>query len=845
MSAFVVLTGDSSTGKTRALFEALRRLAPARPLWRPTNAAGLAELLGADRIAPGAVLWLNEAQRFLYGDRSEEAAAALRELLMTQTGVTVVGTLWTLPYWEDLTRPAVETDPRSQVRALLEAPVTHRVSVPADLTTAERLRWESLADSSKDPRMGRAVRAGAADGRVIQHLSGGPQLLAAYRMGPGAHFTHAEHALITAAITARQLGHYAPLSEELLTQAADAALPPHHRPAEPGWGRDALIALTSGVRADGCRTDIRHSLTALIAVRNISGGTTTYEPADYLHQSLVAAEDAPAPTPALWDALTMCTTDLASLVSLSSEAQRRGFLKQTVLLMRRAAIAGYVNWFGMLLAIPQTGNSGRSMALWMADHVGFDSLFTARLRLWELHRVGPDVSARLAARVVSRVNLADADEVQELFEILGGIGHEKLLVNLDPGAHVRLPDETGAFRLLDQLLDAGYTDHAVRLADRILSLGPPVRNPQAMGTLLKVLNVCGHDPEVAEALSWEAARQVDLSTPYPLVDLVEGLWDQGREEAACLLADRIVEAVDPSDTYSVAQLLYELRCLGVISARRRLAERAVPMAVLEDPEAVGWLLEELRNCGLDDCLDAFLARDPSAEVVIGSVQKVVMLLRTLKNLDRDDLTRCLVLKSLLNIGLDDAEYTALFFDVLAPFVSPPELTRFALRAVEEVPLSSIAELGFLARSLEEHHQSEALDRLACRAIAAVDPDASTFLDLLRMLRARSLDEHIHAMIERVAAHPGLAEAVTCTKLLSNLRTAGETEAADRLGAAASRMTPDSAAITEKPRVEPGGQRLYGLETDGTPACPWTWESLDRLDQRPDASLRRFPDRVVP
>ncbi|MGA5062740.1 hypothetical protein ACPB9E_03030 [Streptomyces exfoliatus] len=135
----------------------------------------------------------NEAQRFLYGDRAEEAAAALRELLMTRTGVVAVGTLWTLPYWEDLIRPAVDADPRSQVRALLEAPVTHQIAVPGDLTAAERSQWERLARSSGDLRMTRAVQAGTGDGRVIQHLSGGPRLLAAYRMGPGAHFTHAEH----------------------------------------------------------------------------------------------------------------------------------------------------------------------------------------------------------------------------------------------------------------------------------------------------------------------------------------------------------------------------------------------------------------------------------------------------------------------------------------------------------------------------------------------------------------------------------------------------------------------------------------------------------------------------
>ncbi|MDH6544223.1 hypothetical protein [Streptomyces sp. SPB4] len=842
VSAFVVLTGDSSTGKTRALYEALLRLVPARPLWRPTNAAALADLLNTGRLTPGAVLWLNEAQRFLYGERSEEAAAALRELLMTRTGVIVVGTLWTFPYWADLTRPAVDADPHSHVRALLESPVTHRVPVPADLTTAEHSAWKDLADSSGDPRMGQAVRIGAADGQVIQHLSGGPALLDAYRRGPGAHFTHAEHALVAAAIAARHLGHFAPLSEELLARIADSALPPHHRPAEPDWAGDTLLALTTGVRADGSRTDIRCTLTALTALRDTSGGRTTYEPADYLHQNLAATGEVPAPTPALWEALTACTTDLHSLVRLSHEAQRRDFRKQAVLLLCRTAASGYLQWIALLLLVPRDDDSRKSMALWMADHIGFDSLLTARLRLAEFDGEGPDVTARFAARVVSRADLTDADVVEKLFGMLRELGHEKLLMDLDPVERVRLPAPRGAFTFLVRLVDAGCTDHAVRLADRILHLDLPLRDPMAMAGLLQVLRVCEHLPETAKVLSREAAEQADLSDSGLALDLVQELQDGGHAEPACLLAHRIADVVEPEDTEGVASVLYEMSALGMGSAARRLAERAVPRVALEDPDAVAWLLSELGSCGLGDWVDALLARDPLTEVVIGPVRKVTLLLWTLTALDRADLARRLVARSLPEIELDDAEFTAGFFDTLALLHGPPATARFAQRAVEEVPLSHIAGLRFLARSLRDHHQLDALERLAGRAVAATGPDTSTFPDLLRVLREQGLDTCARAMIDQAVSHPGLDEAVTDTGLLRSLRMAGEAEAASRLEAAAQSMFQKAASEAEPPRAEPRSRAPYGLETDGTSAPAWTWLDLDHPRPTPPAAQTLAPVR---
>ena len=84
-SVFAVLSGDSCTGKTRALYEALLEVVPDCPLVRPTNADELLELLQEGRFRAGTVLWLNEAQYYLDGNSGERAAALLRAKLSSAT----------------------------------------------------------------------------------------------------------------------------------------------------------------------------------------------------------------------------------------------------------------------------------------------------------------------------------------------------------------------------------------------------------------------------------------------------------------------------------------------------------------------------------------------------------------------------------------------------------------------------------------------------------------------------------------------------------------------------------------------------------------------------------------
>ena len=219
-SGIAVLVGGSSTGKTRACWEALALLRDQDPSWRlwhpidPSRPdAALRELPG---IGPRTVVWLNEAQFYLAPAEArlgERVTAGLRELLRDsrRAPVLVLATVWP-GFWDTLTaRPDGGDDRHAQARELLAG---HDITVPTAFTPAQ-MDQLAIAD---DVRMVLAARL-ARDGEVIQFLAGVPELLARYRNAPPA-----AAALIHAAMDARRLGMGVGLPQAFLEAAAPGYL---------------------------------------------------------------------------------------------------------------------------------------------------------------------------------------------------------------------------------------------------------------------------------------------------------------------------------------------------------------------------------------------------------------------------------------------------------------------------------------------------------------------------------------------------------------------------------------------------------------------------------------------
>jgi len=133
----VVLVGDSSTGKTRALWEAIQHLPAAWRLWAPANAKALSMALDNGSVGPETVLWLDDAQAYInpaFGSLAADNAVGMRELLGSQDAgpVLVLATLWQ-SHWSDFTaqpRGGRPSDPGEQtaVSALLAGAIC--IAVP-------------------------------------------------------------------------------------------------------------------------------------------------------------------------------------------------------------------------------------------------------------------------------------------------------------------------------------------------------------------------------------------------------------------------------------------------------------------------------------------------------------------------------------------------------------------------------------------------------------------------------------------------------------------------------------------------------------------------------------------
>ncbi|MEU6071253.1 hypothetical protein ABZ864_44155 [Streptomyces sp. NPDC047082] len=97
-SGIAILVGGSSTGKTRACWEAVKNLPDGWRLWHPIEPdQPTAVISNLDLVAPQTVVWLNEAQHYLlHQHHSAQVASGLRGLLsnLERGPVLVLGTIW-------------------------------------------------------------------------------------------------------------------------------------------------------------------------------------------------------------------------------------------------------------------------------------------------------------------------------------------------------------------------------------------------------------------------------------------------------------------------------------------------------------------------------------------------------------------------------------------------------------------------------------------------------------------------------------------------------------------------------------------------------------------------------
>ncbi|MDN3028608.1 tetratricopeptide repeat protein [Streptomyces sp. S.PB5] len=338
-SSMVVLIGDSSTGKTRALWEAVQGLPAEWGVWHPiVPTPVVAAASGLPEVEPRTVVWLNQAERYFFAEpviggpsvSGETIAGQLHELLAeTRRGpVLVLATLWTESWSVLTTEPeGVGADPYRESRTLLTdiAVSTH---VPPAFSDEEMVRLQELTRT--DPRLAQAARD-AEDRQVIQFLAGAPALMDRYRSAdPGAR------ALIEAAMDARRLLSGIDLPHTLLTAAAQGYLTDRQWNQLPDdWAEKALRYALRRVRGVPGPLTLVRSRRGAPALEQPS-----YDLADHLEQYAGKARRGVRVPAALWDALIRLISShpkpAARFFFLAREARDRGLLRIATCLYTRA-----------------------------------------------------------------------------------------------------------------------------------------------------------------------------------------------------------------------------------------------------------------------------------------------------------------------------------------------------------------------------------------------------------------------------------------------------------------------------------------------------------------------------
>ncbi|WP_187437733.1 tetratricopeptide repeat protein [Actinomadura decatromicini] len=472
-SRMVVVVGESSTGKTRACWEAIRAELPDWRVWHPLTPerpAALAEAVRAGRVAARTVIWLNEAQFYLQPAGGEQVAAELQALLAdpARGPVLVLGSMWpefrrvltVVP--DDPAKP----DPHRAARALLDR--ADYITAPSEF--AEAQLSDLAATINADPRL-RAAAEQAHGGRITQELAGASELLRRYEQG-----SPAARAVLWAAMDARRLGHSLFLPEPLLRDAAPGYLDDHDWDQVGGspWFRAALDELTESHRR----------LPGPLVERHPRPGEPQpphrlYRLADYLDQHARTERSLLCPPASFWAAVARYAHTVHDLAVLAGQAETRGRYRHAEHLYRAAVDAGSPDAIVRLgRQREEAGDRDDAERFYrQAADAGDDEALLDLIRLREEagDREGAERLAQQAADIGKasalgflaqlREQAGDRDDAERLYQQAADAGkpHGLLLLALQ---RELAGDPWDAERLTRQATDAGARDALLDLAQR-------------------------------------------------------------------------------------------------------------------------------------------------------------------------------------------------------------------------------------------------------------------------------------------------------------------------------------------------------------------------------------------
>jgi hypothetical protein len=798
-SRIAVLVGGSSTGKTRALWEAARHLPGGWRLWHPINPtrpdAALAEL---PDIAPKTVVWLNEAQHYLEADPlGEHVAAGLRDLLHSAARgpVLVLATLWP-EHWDRLTA-RTGPDRHAQARELLGG---HKIDVPDAFTAADLAALTDARDA--DPRLAEAADH-AQDRQVTQYLAGVPVLMARYHAAPAI-----ARALIHAAMDARRLGAGPHIPLAWLADAAPGYLTDTEwNTTGDDWLARALDYLTTPCNGiSGILTPVRTTAPRNqrgrrpAAVAGRAAGRSAreaqgphYQLADYLDQYGRRHRTDQIPPIDFWTAAATHAHP-ADLTALGYAAWNRGLYRDAAQLHKHATAHGSTHAATALVDhFHDLYPTDSRPVQWAAAHAPLDDPYAVARLLGRLRGfgAGEQVATLLARDPAAHASLDYLHGVDWLLDVLVEVGAEEQAAALAAraAAHAPLDHSDEVATLLGVLVEVGTEEQAATLAARAAT-HLPLDDPGMVELLLEKLVEVGTE-EQAATLAARAATHLPLDNPSVVARLLGRLrgFGAGEQVAALLARDPAAHApLDHPD--AVATLLLTLRTAGAVEQASALAARAATHAPLHDPDAVARLLENLRVIGAEEQVAALLARDPAAHASLDDPQAVAGLLGPLWASWAEEQASALAARAAAHTPLDNPDAVGVLLVTLWAAGAVEQASALAARAAAHTPLDNPVAVARLLNRLRKVGAEEQAAALAARAAAHTPLDRPDAVgELLENLRVIGAVEQAAALAARAATHAPLHDPSVVARLLNRLQQAGAVEEASALAARAAARTP--------------------------------------------------------
>ncbi len=591
-SGCAILVGDSCTGKTRALYEALHRRGsgPGAPslaeagwrVWPETNPLPPRRFLDELKlVGPQTVVWLNEAQRYLADPAEDVRAGIANELLAlladeSRGPVLVLGTLWP-EHAHELTHEPEEKAEVDRFRAARRLLDGNQVRVPDRFTNAE----VAVARQSGDPLLVAAASRPAGTS-VTQELAGTTDLLHRYETA-GAVAQAAVHALMDA----RRLGHGEWFSTSFLYAATRCYLDGDARRSAdetPSWFDAAIADLLEPGTASGPALDRDlpgYRLDDYLDARGRVHRRFEFPPAEFwtaVAESEMTSDSrlrmaAGAAARLRWRIAASLyeligTIDAGrQLSALASHCLFEGAPDAAERVARMAAAAGVPEAL-TLVALSGRGRGDRVSLLRQAGDIG--DLKALDYLASELESTGDKEGAEAVARravelgswaaTVSIAELRDVDFPREAEKLVKGLPKELRWAALAEFATRRdgLEDAEGAERLAVEAAVEGHPDVLWTLADE--------RQDRGAKTAARRLLARAPDPDEPEdalRVALIGARAGDYERARRLLARVSGARDVEDQAAA------IVEA-----SPHLSRVLREvLEALGEHEVARQLRDR--------------------------------------------------------------------------------------------------------------------------------------------------------------------------------------------------------------------------------------------------------------------------------